>query len=76
MGVFEADRILDYAELFVSTGQKPTFKKSKATDKASEQADAFDDMMGEAEQKPAEAKGGLLPECLKKTQEKPDGPLQ
>ena len=46
MGVFEADRMLDYAELFVSNGSKPTFKKGVSLE--DEEGDAFDDMMDEA----------------------------
>ena len=47
MKVFEADRILDYAELFISSGQKPTFKKGAALEDE-EERDPFDDMMDEA----------------------------
>lgn len=46
MSVFEPDRILDYADLFISTGEKPTFSKSSKTAEA--ESDPFDDMMEEA----------------------------
>ena len=74
MTVFEADRILDYAELFLSTGDKPKFSSTKKQ----EEADPFDDMMAEAaeESKQDEAPGGMLPESVKRTQAKPDCPLQ
>ena len=77
MNVFEADRILDYASLFISSGSKPTFSSSKKPED-DEEKDPFDDMMEEAEQtKSDEApSGGLLPESVQKTQSKPDCPLQ
>ena len=77
MKVFEADRILDYASLFISSGSKPTFSSSKKPED-DEEKDPFDDMMEEAEQtKSDEApSGGLLPESVQKTQSKPDCPLQ
>ena len=46
MTVFEPDRIIDYADLFISRGPKPSFNKSKA--EADEERDPFDDMMDEA----------------------------
>ena len=48
MSVFEPDRILDYADLFISTGKKPSFSKGNKTE---ESGDPFDDMMGEAAEK-------------------------
>lgn len=48
MKVFEADRILDYASLFISSGSKPTFSSSKKPED-DEEKDPFDDMMEEAE---------------------------
>ena len=68
MNVFEANRILDYAALFISTSSKPTFSSSKKADE-NEERDPFDDMMDEAEEskKENERQGGLLPESLKKT---------
>lgn len=52
MNVFEADRILDYAELFISSDKKPTFSSSKRTE-AEEDAekDPFDDLMEESKDK-------------------------
>ena len=49
MTVFEPDRIIDYADLFISKGKKPTFTNNKA--EADEEKDPFDDMMDEAGQK-------------------------
>ena len=68
MTVFEPDRIIDYADLFISRGPKPSFNKSKA--EADEERDPFDDMMDEAAQKEGEAdkqeesNGGILPESI------------
>mmetsp|Transcript_20829 Transcript_20829/g.25510 ORF Transcript_20829/g.25510 Transcript_20829/m.25510 type:complete len:99 (-) Transcript_20829:1209-1505(-) len=79
MSVFEADRILDYAELFVSSGAKPTFVSSKKVEEPSAEKDPFDDMMDESleESKESEQKqGGMLPESVRRTQKKPDVPLQ
>ena len=58
MSVFEPDRILDYADLFISTGKKPTFSKGNKTE---ESGDPFDDMMDQAADKEAadETKVGL-----------------
>ena len=53
MTVFEPDRIIDYADLFISKGKKPTFTNNKA--EADEERDPFDDMMDEAVQKESEA---------------------
>ena len=53
MTVFEPDRIIDYADLFISKGKKPTFTNTKA--EADEEKDPFDDMMEEAGQKESEA---------------------
>ena len=58
MSVFEPDRILDYADLFISTGKKPTFSKGNKTE---ESGDPFDDMMDQAADKETadETKVGL-----------------
>ena len=58
MSVFEPDRILDYADLFISTGKKPSFSKGNKTEESS---DPFDDMMDEAadKEKADEQKIGL-----------------
>ena len=45
MTVFEPDRIIDYADLFISKGKKPTFNNTKAE---ADEGDPFDDMMDEA----------------------------
>ena len=45
MNVFEPDRILDYADLFISTSKKPTFSKGSKTE---ENGDPFDIMMDTA----------------------------
>ena len=79
MSVFEPERILDYADLFLSGNNKPTFNKTSKAEAAGD--DPFDDMMAEAaeEEKPKEAAGGLeglQPESFKSTQNQPDGPLQ
>ena len=48
MKVFEPDRMLDYAELFISSGaKKPAFSASSKAAKT-EERDPFDDMMDEA----------------------------
>lgn len=47
MAVFEPDRILDYADLFISTGEKPSFNKAGGKNNA-EEGDPFDEMMEEA----------------------------
>ena len=47
MSVFEPDRILDYADLFISTGEKPSFNKA-GKNNAEEEGDPFDEMMEEA----------------------------
>ena len=80
MKVFEADRILDYAELFISSGKKPTFKKGAALEDE-EERDPFDDMMDEAQGEKKDSgddqkQGGMLPESVQSTQERPDQPLQ
>ena len=46
MSVFEPDRILDYADLFISTETKPTFVKGSKT--TEENGDPLDEMMDEA----------------------------
>ena len=49
MAVFEPDRILDYADLFISTGEKPSFNKAGGKNNAQEEeGDPFDEMMEEA----------------------------
>lgn len=75
MTVFKKELILDYADLFVSNGSAPQFtSSSKATSAATDEGkDPFDDM-AEAAGKPAA--GGLAPESIKTTQQKPDVPLQ
>lgn len=69
MNVFEPDRILDYADLFITTGNKPQFGKSSKTEKSD--ADPFDDMVNEAkEEEQAKEKtttSGLVPESFKST---------
>lgn len=80
MTVFKKELILDYADLFVSNGSAPQFtSSSKATSAATDEGkDPFDDM-AEAAGKPAAdtaAAGGLAPESIKTTQQKPDVPLQ
>ena len=74
MKVFEPDRIIDYADLFITSSQKPKFSKSSKEDPA-EEKDAFDDMMEEASDT-QEGEGGLMPESVKSTQGRAEGPLQ
>lgn len=74
MNVFKSDTILEYADLFASTGDKPQFGTStKST--TDEEADPFDDLAGEAEKKGSSG-SGLVPESIKPTQSKPTIPLQ
>ena len=61
MNVFESDRMLDYADLFISNGEKPTFNKGSKTE---ESGDPFDDMVDEAA---TQEKTGLQPESFKST---------
>ena len=63
MSVFEPDRILDYADLFISKDKKPTFVKAS---KAEEGGDPFDSMANEATEK--ETATGIQPESFKSTQ--------
>ena len=69
MSVFEPDRIIDYADLFISKGKKPTFTSSKAA--VDEERDPFDDLMDEAVDKAEtdqpEESAGILPESMKST---------
>ena len=67
--------MLDYADLFVSNGDKPQFTSKKAKSGTNEEKDPFDDMMKEAQTEEHKA-GSLDPESFKSTQVKPDGPLQ
>ncbi len=75
MTVFEPERMLDYADIFISTGDKPTFTKGQSLeDEDDEEKDPFDDMMGEAEN--TKNTGGLVPESIERTEKQPDLPLQ
>lgn len=77
MTVFEPDRILDYADLFVSGSQKPTFKSSKKAADDGEERDPLDDMIEEAEDEAADTPAqGIVPESMKATQKKPAVALQ
>ena len=75
MKVFQPERILDYADLFVSGSEKPTFKSSKKAAGADEEKDPLDDMIEEAEQDKT-VPGGLVPESMKSTQARPAAALQ
>ena len=80
MTVCNAELLVDYCDLFIGSGKKPTFtSSSKAAAAEDEERDPFDDMMDEAQQKEEEADQpnlGLLPESVKSTQGKAEGPLQ
>ena len=77
MTVFEPERMLDYADLFVSHGSKPTFTKAKKAEDADEEKDPFDDMADEAKKESDSAtQGGLVPESITRTEKQPDHPLQ
>jgi hypothetical protein len=68
MSVFEPDRILDYADLFITTGNKPQFGKGNKTETSD--ADPFDEMMNEGkveEQTKEKTTGGVVPESFKST---------
>lgn len=69
--------MLDFADLFISTGAKPSFTSSTKK-AATEEKDPFDDMMEEANQAVEEQSdaGGQPPESIKSTQSKPKIPLQ
>ena len=74
MKVFQPERILDYADLFVSGSEKPTFKSSKKPAEEGEERDPLDDMIEEDEaEKGAQ---GIVPESMKSTQKKPAVALQ
>ena len=75
MTVFQPERMLDYADLFVSTGAKPTFSKGQSLEDDDEK-DPFDDMMDEAEQTKPALTGGQVPESIERTEKQPDHPLQ
>lgn len=76
MTVFESDRILEYADLFATSQEKPQFTSTVKDEKKeeAEEKDPFDDMMEEA--KGADDKSGLLPESVKATQARPSVALQ
>lgn len=68
MTVFEPDRILDYADLFVSGTQKPSFKSSKKVADDGEEKDPLDDMIEEAEDEKADTQAqGIVPESMQAT---------
>ena len=73
--VFDADLLVDYCDLFIGGGKKPTFTSSSKNAAIENEGDAFDDMMGEAQTSSATT-NGLLPESIKSTQAIPEGALQ
>ena len=78
MKVFVTDHVLQYADLFVVSQEKPCFKSSSKKAAVEEETDPFDEMMDEAktEEKKESAKTGLLPESIKATQQAPNVALQ
>ena len=58
MSVFEPDRILDYADLFISTSKKPTFSKGSKTEESGVPLDIVMDTAAYKE-KADESKKGL-----------------
>lgn len=66
--VFDADLLVDYCDLFIGGGKKPTFTSSSKSATIENDKDAFDDMMGEAQsQTTSSSAQGLLPESIKST---------
>ena len=68
MTVWVEARLNDYSNLMcVST---------TASSDADAEADPFDDMMSDAQPSGGDSKSGMLPESIKSTQGRPEGPLQ